>query len=131
MQSKEWADFKASRVADVVMGGSEKMTQMMADSDVAMGATLEAIASRSSRAARRDIVCAAQALLSGIAAQVAGPGSLACLMGEWPMLNKDSVTGAILIAAGGWIAWRRKAFPNSPGWPKGRAFSRPSAVWDW
>lgn len=43
MQTKEWADFKASRVADVVVGGSDKMAQIMAKSDVALGATIKAI----------------------------------------------------------------------------------------
>lgn len=43
VDTQEWADFKASRGADVVKMGSEELTAYMAESDEALGATIEAI----------------------------------------------------------------------------------------
>lgn len=43
VDTQEWADFKASRGADVVKMGSEELAAFMAESDEALGATIEAI----------------------------------------------------------------------------------------
>ncbi|MEM6762763.1 MAG: tripartite tricarboxylate transporter substrate binding protein [Pseudomonadota bacterium] len=41
--SPEWAEFKASRGSEVVMMGTEELTEFMANSDQSLGATIEAI----------------------------------------------------------------------------------------
>ena len=42
-KTKEWADFKASRGADVVFMGRKELTDMMAKSDAGLGETIKAI----------------------------------------------------------------------------------------
>lgn len=47
------------------------------------------------------------------------PGQFSLRNEEWPMLNKDIVTGAVLIAVGGWLAWEAQGFPKLAGLAEG------------
>lgn len=83
------------------------------------GARSKPSASRSSCAARRGIVYAARAF--SLRYRRVFRGSRTDWDAKWgmAMLKKDSVSGAVLIAVGGWIAWEAKSFPKLAGLAEG------------